>query len=214
MQGISLRRLAWGLALFAGCALPDYTKVDIDGSPVGSDDGGDDGASDGSGAGDDGGSGDGPETGTCCGAEACDQPEVLDCVCATDSFCCEEGWDSNCAAEVDEFGCGSCDGGSSGSGGGSSGGGSGGTCGETTCDDSAPVCADGACVQCVDDNDCADHFPDYPVCIEGDCGECVQDSDCDSKYTGEFPYCIGGLCAECKEDVDCNGGTCVDAACE
>ena len=69
-------------------------------------------------------------------------------------------------------------------------------------------------MQCVGDSDCAERFPDFPVCIDGDCGECSQDDDCAALYAGEYPYCIGGLCAECLEDADCSAGTCVDATCE
>lgn len=192
--GSLVRRLAWASVFFAGCVLPDYSKVDESGAPAGSDAGSGAGASS------------GPSAGDCCGGESCTEPEVADCVCGGDSFCCE-GWDASCAAQVEELGCGSCSGPAADPEPGQS-------CGAVVCDASAPLCADETCVQCVDDNDCAEHFPDLPVCIEGDCGECHQDSDCDALFSGEYPYCIGGLCAECLEDADCASNTCVDGTCE
>jgi hypothetical protein len=39
----------------------------------------------------------------------CSNPEIEECVCATDPFCCEDEWDRLCAVEVQGFGCGSCD---------------------------------------------------------------------------------------------------------
>lgn len=201
MTGMTVRRLAWLVALFAGCALPDYTKVDANGGPVDGSDG------PGSGSG-----GTNPQASECCGGDACTDSAVLDCVCATDSFCCEQGWDASCAAEIEEFGCGSCDGQAADPDPGNQ---PPESCGEvTSCDDSAPVCAEGQCVQCADDNDCAENFPDFPVCIESECGECSQDEDCAALYSGDYPYCIGGLCAECMEDADCAAGTCIDAVCE
>jgi hypothetical protein len=199
MTGITVRRLAWLAVVFAGCALPDYTKVDPNGNPVGSDS-------------PIGGSGDPDEVGECCGGDACADADVLDCVCASDSFCCEEGWDASCAAEIEPLGCGSCSGDAPDP---DPGNGPGESCGAAaSCEESAPVCVDDTCVQCADDSDCAEHFPGYPVCVEGDCGECVQNTDCDALYAGEYPHCIGGLCAECMEDADCAAGTCIDAACE
>lgn len=36
--------------------------------------------------------------------------EVESCVCALDSYCCNNAWDSLCVSEVDTFGCGTCSG--------------------------------------------------------------------------------------------------------
>jgi hypothetical protein len=49
--------------------------------------------------------------GNCCepdGSAGCEIPEVQDCVCALDAFCCETEWDANCAMEVNSLGCGEC----------------------------------------------------------------------------------------------------------
>jgi hypothetical protein len=53
----------------------------------------------------------GNELGNCCepdGSMGCEVPEVQDCVCAEDPFCCETEWDVNCAAEVNSLSCGEC----------------------------------------------------------------------------------------------------------
>jgi len=34
---------------------------------------------------------------------------VRDCVCRRDAFCCDDGWDARCAAQVEAFYCGRCD---------------------------------------------------------------------------------------------------------
>lgn len=39
-------------------------------------------------------------------APACDEPEVVECVCERDAYCCETEWDSTCVSQADEF----CDG--------------------------------------------------------------------------------------------------------
>ncbi len=48
---------------------------------------------------------------TCCKSQStpgCDQPAVQACVCAEDSYCCAIVWDSNCVAEIAQYGCGKC----------------------------------------------------------------------------------------------------------
>lgn len=54
----------------------------------------------------------GNELGNCCapdGATAgCEVPEVQDCVCEVDAYCCDEVWDESCAGEVVSLGCGEC----------------------------------------------------------------------------------------------------------
>lgn len=53
----------------------------------------------------------GPSDTTCCvghGTPGCDTPAVEACVCAQDPYCCDTAWDSQCASEVEIFGCGSC----------------------------------------------------------------------------------------------------------
>jgi hypothetical protein len=47
----------------------------------------------------------------CCTASdepGCTEPEVQDCVCAIDPFCCAETWDQLCVDQVDTLGCGTC----------------------------------------------------------------------------------------------------------
>jgi hypothetical protein len=47
----------------------------------------------------------------CCSAnmvEGCIDPEVQDCVCAIDPYCCAQAWDQACVDMVDELGCGAC----------------------------------------------------------------------------------------------------------
>ena len=47
----------------------------------------------------------------CCeeGGPGCDDPEVRDCVCTVDPYCCEVAWDAVCIQAVDETGCGQCE---------------------------------------------------------------------------------------------------------
>jgi hypothetical protein len=50
-------------------------------------------------------------TAQCCSAhptQGCDNFDVASCVCDRDPFCCDNFWDSLCAAEVTSFGCGTC----------------------------------------------------------------------------------------------------------
>jgi hypothetical protein len=50
---------------------------------------------------------------SCCVPHAtpgCEVPEIAACVCATDPYCCDVFWDGLCATEVEELGCGPCDG--------------------------------------------------------------------------------------------------------
>lgn len=195
MSGAHRRSIAAVALFFAGCVLPDYEKVD---EPSG------------------GATAPAPEQSAsepCCGGVACEDPDVLDCTCASDSFCCEEGWDAACAAAMEDLGCRectgepvdpdseeapqqSCD--------------DDGVCGEET-----PVCVGGLCAQCGQDADCASAFPEMPVCIEGACGECHDDADCQSLYGEEAPICDAGLCAGCANDADCpDGDTCSDGYCQ
>ncbi|MEX1367282.1 MAG: hypothetical protein AB1Z98_29415 [Nannocystaceae bacterium] len=51
-------------------------------------------------------------SGSCCesnGNAYCDDAAVTECVCAADSYCCSNTWDSLCADEVDSLGCGTCE---------------------------------------------------------------------------------------------------------
>lgn len=47
----------------------------------------------------------------CCSSSevpGCTEPEVQDCVCSVDPFCCAQQWDAACVDHVDELGCGMC----------------------------------------------------------------------------------------------------------
>jgi hypothetical protein len=42
----------------------------------------------------------------CCqqsAAPACEEPEVVDCVCSRDSFCCAVRWDEICAGQAGDY---------------------------------------------------------------------------------------------------------------
>ena len=52
-----------------------------------------------------------PGTGDCCEENAtigCDDPDIQDCVCVGDPFCCTIEWDGICVLQVDELMCGMC----------------------------------------------------------------------------------------------------------
>lgn len=71
-------------------------------------------------------------TGDCCLENmtvGCDDPDIQDCVCAGDPFCCTIEWDGICVIQVDELMCGTCP--DYGTGTGGSGGTDGGTDGMT-----------------------------------------------------------------------------------
>ena len=54
-----------------------------------------------------------PPTHDCCeesGIGSCSSGAITACVCAQDSFCCTDLWDSLCVEEVETFGCGTCGG--------------------------------------------------------------------------------------------------------
>ncbi len=77
--------------------------------------------------GDEGGAPPPGSDGDCCmanGSPGCDDGGVESCVCAQDSYCCNNEWDAQCAGEVESFGCGMCGGGDGGGGGSDTGGGS------------------------------------------------------------------------------------------
>jgi hypothetical protein len=47
----------------------------------------------------------------CCSeseAAGCTEPEVQECVCSVDPYCCAHHWDAACVDHVDELGCGMC----------------------------------------------------------------------------------------------------------
>jgi hypothetical protein len=76
-------------------------------------------------------------------------PQVEQCVCSQDDYCCTTAWDEQCVAQVDQFGCGFCGGDPGGMGGGDPGGDPGACCAPT----GGPGCGDPTTEQCVCDFD-------------------------------------------------------------
>lgn len=87
----------------------------------------------------------------------------------------------------------------------------------TSCDESAPVCDDGACNSCSTNDDCAG-FDDNQVCDRGT-GACVQCTGADSHACGGFVCeskartCATGVlpasaefCESCVSDAQCGKG--------
>ncbi len=184
-------------------------------------------------------------TGDCCKAQSgpgCQDAAIAACVCADDSYCCSTKWDSVCAGEVTELGCGSC-GGTGGCGDGSCSGGE--TCedcpddcgycqgtGDCCAAQTGPGCGDAAVSSCVCGQDsycCSVTWDAYCVTEveEFGCGSCGGAGDACPGYTGTS-YCCkkgdpcgwgsDGLCdcdSTCDWDQDdCGGGTgCGDGKC-
>ena len=107
---------------------------------------------------------------------------------------------------------GAVSGGNGGVGGMAGGGGSGGVIVVPSCDDDqeceapAPVCDDGECAGCSEDDDC-ESFDAQTLCdVDGDqagrgaCVECLGDEGCSLPT----PHCVGGACEECETSADCN----------
>jgi len=144
--------------------------------------------------------------GDCCsdnGSIGCVDPDVVDCVCAADPYCCENTWDAECASKVEELGCGACtepaycgDGYCD----------FGDDCGNCpqdcgTCPEPEPYCGDGicdagdTCGNCA--QDCGACPPPEPFCGDGycdfgdDCGNCP--ADCGACPAPE-PFCGDGVC--------------------
>ena len=160
-------------------------------------------------------------TGDCCEeheAPGCDDPEVQNCLCALDSFCCEKEWDMICVQEVTELGCGEC-GGSVTPG-----------CGNDICDvdETCDLCPED-CGWCPSEGDCCtpngtagcdDVAVQNCVCeqdtwcctVEWDfacanevmsfeCGECTGSTNC-----GDDICVAGETCQNCPEDCGACGG--------
>lgn len=93
-------------------------------------------------------------SGSCCEARdapGCDVPALETCVCEVDPYCCKDGWDPQCVADVFLFGCGVCPGTS-----------------DCCVSDGAPGCSDPQVAGCV----CAE---DPACCTEGWDFQCVQE---------------------------------------
>jgi hypothetical protein len=159
-------------------------------------------------------------TGDCCqdnGTPGCKDATVAACVCAQDAFCCQTEWDSICAQEVGDFGCGDC--------------GDGELCGNGLCDvdESCAICpeycgycpgtgdcctahqglgcGDAAIQSCVCELDsyCCQTAWDYTCATQVEsfaCGECVGSTNC-----GDGLCVAGETCGNCPDDCGPCGGT-------
>jgi hypothetical protein len=108
----------------------------------------------------------------------CPDPEITECVCSLDSYCCEAQWDKRCVREITTFGCGSCG-----------------------AIDSVDQCLQDAiddCEQCL----CGACFEQFSLCLAEDgCAaiyQCVRGANC----SGLDCYTSG----QCRDVVEANGG--------
>jgi hypothetical protein len=121
---------------------------------------------------------------------------VEQCVCAVDSYCCETGWDADCAAAVSTLGCGVCDNGE----------------GEPTPSDSCCLAHTGAgcndnavedCVCAIDDMCCSVAWDS--ICVDlvsdGACGDCSADPEAQ-------PCCTPSASAGCGADLEVQDCVC------
>lgn len=127
--------------------------------------------------------------GPCCevhDSPGCDDPMISECVCKSDSFCCEAYWDDLCVSEVSQFGCGSCG--------------------------CVPNCvsADGIFKECGDDG-CGGLCGICPAGTICDAlGHCISSCipNCTNKQCG--PNGCGGTCGTCPVGKTCNAaGQCI-----
>jgi len=125
--------------------------------------------------------------GDCCvphDGPGCEDPEIVECVCEFDSFCCEEYWDDVCVNEAIEY-CGLW------------------WCEPDWCDQ---ICQEFECGE-VEDCWCGD-CPWGEQCIDNqcwggpDCEEICWDKEC-----GEWDGCN---CGWCPPDSVCEDGICLD----
>jgi hypothetical protein len=76
-----------------------------------------------------------------------------------------------------------------------------GTCG-TACPAGAPICANGACVQCEQSSTCP---AGAPICANGACVQCGANTDCGAAA----PVCANGKCVQCAVGlIQCPGFGC------
>ncbi len=153
-------------------------------------------------------------SGDCCTAHngvGCSDPDVTQCVCAMDTFCCNTQWDGICAGEAQndcgaQCGCiPACDGKECG------GDGCGGSCG--TCLDNAVCTPDGLCeVVCQPKCNGKECGPDGCGSTCGSCGaneqctaqgQCLCVPNCVGKQCG--PDGCGGSCGTCGQFQSCTG---------
>ena len=131
------------------------------------------------------------DCGSCCEDKVnagCNDPEVENCVCEIDPYCCEVKWDALCVEEVDGEACGMC------------------SCGDAVCDAEAGETCDncpGDCGECCGDGICSGIDGENCFTCDADCGSCCGDGLCNAE--------VGEDCHSCVEDCgDCCGdGICV-----
>ncbi|HSC88348.1 MAG TPA: choice-of-anchor Q domain-containing protein [Polyangiaceae bacterium] len=64
----------------------------------------------------------------------------------------------------------------------------------------------GSGVSCTNDDQCVE-TPDFPICIDGNCSPCRNDDDCGDG----LPFCSGsGRCVECISGDQCDSYVCLD----
>ncbi|MEZ4266201.1 MAG: hypothetical protein R3F39_07465 [Myxococcota bacterium] len=136
---------------------------------------------------------DSTDDGTGAGTPGCEDPDVTDCVCALDPFCCAVAWDAICVDEAIN------------------------DCG-TVCDPGGPVCGDGTCDGGEDCGTCADDCGACATCGDGicgntpgeacdtcpsDCGSCCGDGVCDPAGDEDCATCEAdcGACAACGDGI-------------
>ncbi len=140
-------------------------------------------------------------SGDCCkgnGTPGCKDAAVSECVCAQDAFCCQSEWDSICAQEVTNFGCGEC--------GGAAG------CGDGQCgaDESCDICPED-CGWCAGSGDCCE-ANNTPGCDDGSVQNCVCELDdycCDVAWDFTCASEVESFgCGDCIGGTNCGDGIC------
>ena len=165
-----------------------------------------------------------PCGGECCQPHdfpGCDDPEVMECVCSMDKFCCTAMWDEICVSQAQEA-CGlQCDCISNCQGKECGGDGCGGSCGlcppgsacmdNGTCSGSGDGCGNDMCQQWMGE-DCQTCPEDCGPCGCGD-DQCSAEEDCVSCPTDCGP-CLMGDCCEAHKTAGCEDEAIVDCVCE
>lgn len=138
--------------------------------------------------------------GDCCSPHrdaGCDDPEVSDCVCAVDSFCCEEEWDEVCVDLMNDLGCM--------------------TCPSTKLPPQTGSCCDATYGRgCLDAgvNDCVCAIDPFCCQVQWDetcvslvearsCGQCLQEPCCAATPQPGCPADLGIEACVCAEDPFC-----------
>ena len=153
--------------------------------------------------------------GDCCEAHdtpGCADPQIEECVCKADGYCCQVAWDSLCVDEVESLNCGLCS--------------NPGACGDGLCmepetcsncpQDCGQCCGNGqcdageSCQTC--QQDCGWCPGEYSCCTPHDSPGCL-DPEVEACVCGMDPFCCNnnwdGLCAsEADQCGSCSGNCC------